>query len=105
MIDIRVGLFAPDMSAVENLEHRCLCSSYKDQEQAFLTVRFRQVLVNDLALLFSRPATPNGNPVRRCPATESAMKAPRHSHQMSIIEITLSSMELTPPNAKATRIL
>lgn len=104
MVDIRIRLLALNVPAVQDLKDWCLGLSDENQEQAFLNRGFGQVVVRDLMLVFSAPATPNGNPVCVSPRAELPLKAPGHAEQGSIVRLTLLSLQLAPPNSKAAWI-
>src|SRR6185437_6634767 len=63
------------------------------------------VLLSNLVFLFSVPTASDRYVVSESPGTQTTPEPPGHSHQMSIVEVVVGSIQLPPPDSKSRRTL
>src|ERR1017187_4614417 len=60
------------------------------------------MFLRDLMLAFSRRTVHYRDMVRLGPGPQTPAEAPRHTHQVVVVQILIGTVERTPPNAKAS---
>ena len=78
--------------------------THQHQEHAANIGIFLQMCFGDFVLSFFAVAIDDGHAVRSRPATHPAAEAPRHPHQVCIVQFVIGTVvQPSPPGTKATR--
>src|SRR6185437_17066746 len=105
VVHIRVRNLVLDAAAVQHIPHRHLRSALENEEQSFLNACLLAVLLRNLVFLFSVPTPSDRYVVGESPGTQTTPESSSHSHQMSIVEVVVGSIQLPPPDSKSRRTL
>src|SRR5208282_628903 len=109
MIHVRLRLLAADVDSplaeAPNVPDRKGGTADDNAEDPELVAIGGQVLLGDVVLSFATVAVDHWYVILVGPGAKASTEAPRHAHEMRIIEILVRAIEQPPPRAKPTRRL
>src|ERR1700733_11509708 len=110
MIDVRPGIFGFELPEFTRARHLCFPNEgrslrYQDQEQSGPGFVRGEMVLCYFVLLFAGRAVDHRDLVFLCPGTQTPAEAPRHAHQMVVVEIGIGTVQLAPPYAQSSASL
>ena len=82
-------------------QYRGLGATYQDEKQPLGDLGLGQILLCDVVFTFPHRAVDDRNIVRFRIAANAATEAPRHPHQMSVVQGVIGPGQCLPPDMKS----
>ena len=107
MIDVGPWLFGYKRSEFAGtgpwcIPNQCWSLRHQNQEEAGFYLMGREMFGCDGMLTLPGRTVHHGNRILFGPSSQTATEAPRHAHQMMVVQVVVGALQRTPPRAQAS---